>query len=184
MNTSITVTRLNDDVLVADSRDIAKGLGIEHHSFMSTIYRHIGVLETEFTGVRFEIDTLETKGGKQQCKFALLTDEQTAFIATLSRNTPNVVRFKASLVKAFSDARKALNNPIPTTKESISLPSEDVAVKRIKPTVQQLANNLETPNDVRRLALHLESWRSLMVKHRDLTRQLESVQSELNNLEV
>jgi phage regulator Rha-like protein len=97
-----------DDTFVMDSRDIAKGLGIDHSNFLETIKKHQTTIERDFERVPFQTETLETKGGKQSVKFALLSDEQAAYIITLSRNTPKVIEFKSLLVRSFSSARKQL----------------------------------------------------------------------------
>ena len=41
-------------------------------------------------------------------RYALLTEQQSTFLITLTRNTPVVVEFKAALVDAFDKAKKQL----------------------------------------------------------------------------
>jgi hypothetical protein len=54
----------------------------------------------------------------QTCKYALLTENQAAFLMTLSRNTPQVVAAKLGLVVAFSRAKELIASatPIATAK--------------------------------------------------------------------
>jgi Rha family phage regulatory protein len=106
----LPVQIIDNDKVVIDSRIVAKGLGIDHSNFLETIKKHQAVIERDFARVLFKTETLETKGGKQQVKFALLTEGQLAFIVTLSRNTPKVVEFKSKLVRSFSQARQELED--------------------------------------------------------------------------
>ena len=98
--------------LVADSREVAAALVIQHENLLGNMEAHRATLETEFGRVRFETGTLETAGGAQRTRFAYLTENQALFLATLSRNTAAVVRVKAWLVKAFDAARRALQAPL------------------------------------------------------------------------
>lgn len=95
--------------LVVDSRLIAQDLGIEHRSFMETIRTYEPLIEQEFGVLRFETakPQLGTKGGRPR-EYALLTEDQATFLMTLSRNTPEVIRCKINLVKAFSKAKQFL----------------------------------------------------------------------------
>ena len=99
--------------LVADSREVATALAIQHENLLGNLEAHRATPEAEFGRVRFETGTLQTAGGPQQTRFAYLTENQALFLATLSRNTAAVVRVKAWLVKAFDAARKALLTPEP-----------------------------------------------------------------------
>jgi phage regulator Rha-like protein len=95
-----------DGVLVVDSRLIAQELGIEHENFIDTVSKYRTEAEQAFGILRFQ--TGEIKGRGQPEKFVLLTEEQATFFMTLSRNTPEVVRLKVRLVKAFFDAKQKL----------------------------------------------------------------------------
>lgn len=97
------------DVLVVDSRLVATGLGIEHESFMRTLKKYESTLESRFGAFRFEIGTSTMPDGRinpKPEKFAWLTEDQSLFLMTLSRNTDQVVKCKADLVGAFAKARK------------------------------------------------------------------------------
>ncbi len=99
--------REKDGVLVVDSRLIAIELGIKHKSFMETIRKHEKQTEQAFGGLRFETAVPDKPTGNPP-QFVYLTEEQSIFMMTLSRNTERVVQCKIQLVKAFSEAKKLL----------------------------------------------------------------------------
>jgi phage regulator Rha-like protein len=97
----------NDSIPRIDSRLVAKSLGIEHESLVRTLTAYGKEFE-ELGLLRFQIGV---KSGPQRGKlpqYAMLTEDQAIFAATLSRNTPQVVDFKLKLTKAFSEARQQL----------------------------------------------------------------------------
>jgi phage regulator Rha-like protein len=105
---NLVVAMQDDGVLVIDSRLVAQGLGIDHHNFMQTISKHKGQAESAFGILLFETEALKGRG--QPEKYCLLNEGQSTFYMTLSRNTPQVVRLKAGLVKAFFDAKRHLTD--------------------------------------------------------------------------
>ena len=123
----------------ADSRDIARALEIQHKTLLETVGENLPLIEQEFGRVAFHTATLQTRGGPQKTRIALLTEDQALFTATLSRNSAVVMRFKAALVKAFDNARRALQQspaewtlPEPTSKNYLE------ALKRIVETQERL----------------------------------------------
>ena len=105
-----------DGELLADSRDIAAGLGIQHKNFLATLDTYKSKTESRLGVVLFQTEQpLGPQGGRPQ-RYALLTEIQFNFIATLSRNTDAVVDFKLALVEAFDAARRALEQPAPAPK--------------------------------------------------------------------
>jgi phage regulator Rha-like protein len=99
--------------LVIDSRIIAEQLGIEHDTFVKNVRSYQTEIEQAFGILRFEVGISNSVG--QPPKFILLTEEQSTFILTLSRNTPQVIKCKIGLVKAFSHQKAKLaelNTPI------------------------------------------------------------------------
>lgn len=100
-------------ILRIDSRLIAERLGIAHDNFLQTLEKHKADIEKELGSFLFETGTIGfmrsdgTKGASVY-KYSLLNEEQATVLMTLSRNTPQVVALKIALVKAFSEARKAL----------------------------------------------------------------------------
>lgn len=107
---AIVATQVNG-VMVVDSRLIAEDIGIAHNALMQNIRNHKTRIEQDFGRLQFEIDTLETRGGLQKQPFVLLTEDQSYFILTLSRNTERVMDAKAALVKAFSRLRQEQVKP-------------------------------------------------------------------------
>lgn len=103
--------------LVVDSRIIAEQLEIQHKNFLETIQRHHATIEANFGGVAFETEAItNTVSGKtNQVVFCYLTEDQSTFLMTLSRNSPKVILCKVGLVKAFSDQKRQLENPIDRT---------------------------------------------------------------------
>jgi len=106
-----TLVVVEANVPLADSREIALQLGIEHRSFfrMITDYQH--EIEADFELVRFEIAVVKTAGsrGVKHSKYALLTEDQTYAYMSYSQNTEQARRCKRLLVKAFAEARQRLH---------------------------------------------------------------------------
>lgn len=90
----------------ADSRLIAQALGNQHKNVLELIERYAEPLKG-FGHLPFETRMVERRqgGGKPERSY-LLNEDQSFFLLTLSRNTPRVVDLKASLVKAFREARQ------------------------------------------------------------------------------
>ncbi len=86
-----------------DSLVIAERLGVKHRSTYRLIKAHSERFE-EFGYLRFQIAD-KSKSGRE--KYALLNEDQTYFLLTLSKNSEKVVALKQDLVKAFSKLRKA-----------------------------------------------------------------------------
>lgn len=121
--------------LVVDSRLLSEQLGIEHDTIMKNLKTYQIEIEQAFGYLRFEIGTSKpnSNGAIHETKYALLTEDQSIFILTLSRNTPKVIQCKIGLVKAFSHKKSqlnALNTFIPTPSQNY-LPTR----KEIRPQV-------------------------------------------------
>lgn len=93
--------------LRADSRTFAPKMEIRHRQLMDNIKKYQDKFES-LGRVAFQTETLQTEGGAQEVKFALLTEDQAYFLLTLSRNTDAVVTAKLELVKAFRKARSQI----------------------------------------------------------------------------
>jgi phage regulator Rha-like protein len=98
--------------------EFATQLGIEHPSVLRTISRYKSYLET-FQPLRLEVSAVErAPEGKWATKevpsYYKLTEDQCYFLATLSRNTEQVLEFKLWLVNTFSALRKekAIDGPM------------------------------------------------------------------------
>lgn len=100
------IVEIKGEALVVDSRLIAQDLGVEHETFMRTIKKYEPRIESRFGVIRFEIGKPPqgSLGGRPE-KFAWLTEDQSLFLMTLSRNTDQVVNCKANLVESFAKAR-------------------------------------------------------------------------------
>ncbi len=109
---SITIIEVQGQ-LVIDSRIIAEQLGIKHKNFLGTVRGHQAVIEEHFGVLAFETDTtsITALGGRPET-FCWLTESQSNFLMTLSRNTPEVIRCKAGIVKAFQEQKRQLENPV------------------------------------------------------------------------
>ena len=107
MTQELTVVITDDQTPRIDSRLVATSLGIEHESLVRTLTTYTKEFE-ELGILRFQIGV---KSGPQRGKlpqYVLLNEDQAIFAATLSRNTRQVVDFKLQLTKAFSQARRHL----------------------------------------------------------------------------
>jgi phage antirepressor YoqD-like protein len=89
-----------------DSRVMADSLDNKHKSLMELIGKN-AELFAKFGGVPFQTETLQTRGGRQEVKYALLNEDQCYFLLTLVRNSKKVTALKAGLVMAFRAARDA-----------------------------------------------------------------------------
>jgi hypothetical protein len=95
----------HEGVHVVDSRLIADYLGLPHSSwFTNIILKHQNKIESMFGILHFE-NGVSGKVGHPQ-RYTLLTENQALFIATLSRNTEEVIAFKAKLVASFAVLRQ------------------------------------------------------------------------------
>lgn len=99
---------LKEDVQVVDSRLVANGLNINHKSLMETIRKYQKDLE-DLGVLPFQTAKLDNEMGGRPESFCYLNELQCHFVATLSRNTPEVVQFKKALILAFDEAKKEIN---------------------------------------------------------------------------
>ncbi len=87
-----------------DSRTISASLGVKHKNTFALILN----FKTDFEQlgkVRFKTEALPSG---QSGKFAMLNEDQCYLLLTYSRNSKHVRTLKIQLVKAFSEARRAL----------------------------------------------------------------------------
>lgn len=89
--------------LLASSEVIAKGMKAKHKSVIQLIRHNAGVLG-EFGTLAFEM----RKSGGRPTEIALLNEQQAALLISMMRNTPEVLTFKASLIREFFRMRDAL----------------------------------------------------------------------------
>ncbi|ENL4829926.1 Rha family transcriptional regulator [Salmonella enterica subsp. enterica serovar Teko] len=93
--------------LVTSTAAIAEGVGRDHDTIIKLVDRNKSDLE-EFGRVGFEIRTLDTRGGRQKQRVALLNEQQTTLLITYMRNNEVVRSFKKRLVAEFFTMRSAL----------------------------------------------------------------------------
>ena len=86
-----------------DSRVIAEQLNIKHKSTLQLVRRYRDRLQIIGT-LPFQM----AKTGGRKTEFALLNEDQSYFLLTLSSNTDRSVNLKLNLVLAFRDARESL----------------------------------------------------------------------------
>ncbi|WP_446812118.1 Rha family transcriptional regulator [Methylomonas sp. 2BW1-5-20] len=84
---------------------LAKRLGNQHQNVIALIDQYVKDFE-EFGRVAFETRTIDTAGGPQKQRVALLNEDQAYLLLTYSRNTPTVMALKIYLVKAFARFRR------------------------------------------------------------------------------
>lgn len=88
--------------------ELSKILNVKPRSTMKLILQYQDVLETHGL-MRFKIAArLKGKHGGGDEQIAMLNENQSFFILTLSRNTVQAVQAKSNLVHAFKNARDAL----------------------------------------------------------------------------
>ena len=118
-------------VLVVDSRLVADSLLIKHKNFLATIEKYLSQIESSFGAVAFETREFKTKQGNRSVeRYAWLTEEQSTFLMTLSRNTDRVVHCKLELVKAFTEAKKVIKQVIPAQAQEIEKLKLELEVAR------------------------------------------------------
>ncbi|HEM5158608.1 TPA: Rha family transcriptional regulator [Streptococcus suis] len=89
------------------SEIIAECAGVQHHTITRLLRNHKERFEA-FGFYGFEIHKLDGKGRPK--KVYHLNEQQATLLITYLDNTPQVVKFKTNLVKAFFDMRDELAN--------------------------------------------------------------------------
>ncbi|TXK52339.1 hypothetical protein FVR03_01095 [Pontibacter qinzhouensis] len=97
-----------NDVQVIESTIMANELGIKHKNLLETITKYQPEIEEAFGAIAFQTRPLPN-GGKP-LTLAYLTEDQSIFISTLSRNSERVVQFKTSLVQSFQAAKRLVHS--------------------------------------------------------------------------
>lgn len=87
-----------------DSRVLAAGLRNQHKNVLELVERYRSHF-ARFGVVPFQTEKPTGSSGGRPERFALLNEDQSFFLLSLSRNTDHVVELKASLVAAFKEAR-------------------------------------------------------------------------------
>ena len=117
MNTSLVT--IENAVPLADSRQIAEKLGIEHQNFFEMIKDYQEEVSKDFGLIRFQTDktTRDRQGRGRPQSYALLTEDQSYVYLAYSKNTEQARACKRLLVKAFAEARAELSQAAPALAE-------------------------------------------------------------------
>ncbi len=153
MEHQLEIQHLNG-IQVIDSRIIAKGLNINHKSLMETIREYKTELES-LGSLLFETAVKKREKGATTQTFCYLNELQCTFVITLSRNSPEVVKFKLSLVVAFDGAKKEV-----AILQEVINESEDVLAKK-RLYYQKQGHN--------------EGWIEKRLKSIDVRQELEAI---------
>lgn len=95
------------EVARVDSRLLASSLHKSHKVLMELIHKYADKLRGHgHLPFQTEVGAREQGGGKAE-RFALLNEDQSFLLLTLTRNTARTVDLKSKLVKAFGEARRA-----------------------------------------------------------------------------
>lgn len=124
MTNSVTsLVTIENKTPLADSREIAKNLGVGHSDFFNNlIKKYQAEIEEDFGSLRFQNGV---KSGPQRGKlpqYALLTEDQAYAYLAYSKNTPQARACKRKLVKAFSEARTQIFSQIAPRSAPLPLP--------------------------------------------------------------
>jgi phage regulator Rha-like protein len=196
MTDLIHIQTINDDTLVCDSRDIAKGLGIDHHNFLQTVKKNQTDIEAVFGCILFQTEVPKNPTGNPP-KFALITESQFLYIATLTKNTPQAKKVKSQLVQSFIKARKELlairqlsSVPlqIEASQDVTSCQATDSAVKACMDTTIDRCIAAKTLDDCEAIFLdgldYVAKQRNRKKREEDLLRQLKEVKEEEDDLVI
>lgn len=108
-NTSLV--QMVDGVPFTTSEIVAEHAGVTHQATLKLIESYREAMEGAFGQVGFEF---RPGYNGSQVRYAQLNEGQSTFLLTLTRNTPQVVAFKANLVKAFAEATKGTVVALPS----------------------------------------------------------------------
>lgn len=101
----------SDKIPVVESTVIAEGVQIEHKAVLQLIRKYLEDFQ-DFERVTFEMRPFETAGGTQKREVALLNENQAYLLFTYLKNTETARQLKVRLVKAFSEVRNQLKDPV------------------------------------------------------------------------
>jgi phage regulator Rha-like protein len=99
---------IDQDIPLADSREIAAQLGVDHRSFFRLVTAYQEEIEEDFGIMRILIakTTTDKRGRGRPSSYALLTEDQTYAYMAYTQNTEKARYCKRQLVKAFAEARQ------------------------------------------------------------------------------
>ena len=95
------------DVPRIDTRELATNMQRPYQSLFELVKEHQSDF-AELGVVRFQTGQLTSSKGGRKEKYALLNEDHAFLLVSYSRNTPRVRQLKVKMVKAFSAARRLL----------------------------------------------------------------------------
>ncbi len=113
MNTNL-ITFTPDKTPVVESTVIAEGVGVQHKNVLELIRKYLEDFQA-FDGVAFETrkgKPLPQGGFAKATEVALLNENQAYLLFTYLKNTETARQLKIRLVKAFSEVRNQLKDPV------------------------------------------------------------------------
>lgn len=144
MNQLINIENKNGVDMVS-SLSIASELGVEHRATLQVIEKYLPEIEGAFGLVSFEMLPDSLGRFNTPVRVAYLTEDQSIFIATLSRNSEKVVQFKTRLVQAFQAARRFIKEvSAPISEEQKILEGYKLLMDRVEVVQEQLKLTQET----------------------------------------
>jgi len=115
----LTTQDVGKGIPITDSFVIAEKTKREHRVILKLIRQYYDDIK-EFGQVTPEVRLVEFETRKQEIEVFNLNEGQATFLITLMRNTPEVLRFKKDLVKAFLKMKKELIARVETRHIGIS----------------------------------------------------------------
>lgn len=103
----LTLTTVKDEARV-DTRLLAQHLGIQHTSLFKLL-KNYATEFTELGKVGFQIVPSADSSTGQALRYAMLNEDHSYLLLSFSRNTARVRQLKLKLVKAFREARRAVD---------------------------------------------------------------------------
>jgi len=100
LNTTTTEPRVS-------TRILALQLGNTHKPVMALLDKYLNSFKAHGHVLFKKADGERKQGGGMAERYALLNEDQSYFLLSLSRNTDTVVALKSKLIKAFGNARRA-----------------------------------------------------------------------------
>ncbi|MBQ1348380.1 MAG: Rha family transcriptional regulator [Aeriscardovia sp.] len=126
MSKALVILSADKSTPLTSTEIIASALGKEHKDVIALAHRYKDELcafgpcsfKTKMVGIG--------SGARRKKEISFLNESQATFLITLMRNSPEVVRFKVALVKAFFNMREKLRK---AELEKLSLKAEKLEIK-------------------------------------------------------
>lgn len=122
-----------DGSLFADSRQVAKVLGVEHETVMKLL-REKSELEMSYSDFKSESALRPDGKGGTVSKHALLSERQCLILITFVRNSEEATKAKVALVDAFLEMREhVVGGTVPLTPIDKSEKSASIFINLVRP---------------------------------------------------